>query len=85
VPGGGATVNFLVGKIGRDGAAWSDPTEFKPERFLPGEDGEGVDLTCMRELKMMPFGARRRACPGLAMGMLHLEYFVANLVREFEW
>jgi cytochrome P450 len=85
VPGSGATVNFLVGKIGRDGAAWSDPMEFKPERFMPGGDGEGADLTCTRELKMMPFGAGRRVCPGLAMAMLHLEYFVANLVKEFEW
>ncbi|KAG1359278.1 putative Cytochrome P450 89A2 [Cocos nucifera] len=24
-------------------------------------------------------------CPGLGLAMLHLEYFVANLVREFEW
>ncbi|CAM0952193.1 unnamed protein product [Alopecurus aequalis] len=85
VPDGGATVNFLVGKVGRDGAAWSDPTEFAPERFMPGGDGEGADLTCTRELKMMPFGAGRRACPGLATAMLHLEYLVANLVREFEW
>lgn len=44
-----------------------------------------MDLTCTRELKMMPFGAGRRICPGLAPAMLHLEYFVANLVREFEW
>jgi hypothetical protein len=77
----GATVNFLVGKIGRDPAPWSDPVSFKPERFMPG----GVDLTCTRELKMMSFGTGRRICPGLAPVMLHLEYFVTNLVREFEW
>ncbi|GJN21295.1 hypothetical protein PR202_gb08760 [Eleusine coracana subsp. coracana] len=29
--------------------------------------------------------AVRRVCPGLAPGMLHVEYFVANLVREFQW
>ncbi|OEL25297.1 Cytochrome P450 89A2 [Dichanthelium oligosanthes] len=56
-----------------------------PERFMPGGDGEGADLTCTRELRMMPFGAGRRICPGLAPAMLYLEYFVANLVREFEW
>ncbi|RLM66388.1 cytochrome P450 89A2-like [Panicum miliaceum] len=54
LPGGGATVNFLVGKIGRDPAA------------------------------MMPFGAGRRICPGLAPVVFYLEYFVANLAREFE-
>ncbi|GJN08783.1 hypothetical protein PR202_ga26739 [Eleusine coracana subsp. coracana] len=83
--GGGATVNFRVGKINRDPAAWSDPEAFKPERFMPGGEAETVDLTCTRELRMMPFGAGRRVCPGIATAMLHLEYLVANLVREFEW
>ncbi|GJN30579.1 hypothetical protein PR202_gb18893 [Eleusine coracana subsp. coracana] len=83
--GGGATVNFRVGKINRDPAAWSDPDAFKPERFMPGGEAETVDLTCTRELRMMPFGAGRRVCPGIATAMLHLEYLVANLVREFEW
>ncbi|CAL5027285.1 unnamed protein product [Urochloa decumbens] len=86
--GTGATttaVNFLLGELGRDPAMWPDPMAFDPERFMPGGEGEGVDLTCTRELRMMPFGAGRRMCPGLATGMLHMEYFVANLVRAFEW
>ncbi|TVU13992.1 hypothetical protein EJB05_37433, partial [Eragrostis curvula] len=85
LPDGGATVNILVGKIGLDPATWSEPTSFVPERFMPGGEGEGVDLTCTRELRMIPFGAGRRMCPGLTTAMLHLKYFVANLVREFEW
>lgn len=83
---GGAAVNFLVGKIGRDPAAWSDPTEFKPERFMSTDgDCKNADLTCTRELRMMPFGAGRRACPAVAPAMLHLEYFLGNLIKEFEW
>ncbi|KAG2708782.1 hypothetical protein I3760_05G209100 [Carya illinoinensis] len=61
---------------------------FKPERFLRGSDGGGgevFDITGSREIKMMPFGAGRRICPGLGLAMLHLEYFVANLVRNFQW
>ncbi|KAL6320491.1 hypothetical protein AAG906_007570 [Vitis piasezkii] len=38
-----------------------------------------------REIKMMPFGAGRRICPGYGLAMLHLEYFVGNLVWNFEW
>ncbi|GJN39663.1 hypothetical protein PR202_gb28795 [Eleusine coracana subsp. coracana] len=81
----GAPVNFAVGEIGLDDEVWSAPMEFRPERFLPGGEGEDVDLTGSKEIKMMPFGAGRRVCPGMALAMLHLEYFVANLVREFEW
>ncbi|RLN42171.1 hypothetical protein C2845_PM01G46430 [Panicum miliaceum] len=81
----GTTVNFLVADMGMDGQAWERPTEFAPERFMPGGDGEGVDITGTREIRMMPFGAGRRICPGLNVATLHLEYFVANLVRVFEW
>ncbi|KAF8083212.1 hypothetical protein N665_0788s0012 [Sinapis alba] len=76
------TVNFMVGEIGRDPAVWDDPMAFKPERFM-GE--ESVDITGSRGIKMMPFGAGRRICPGIGLAMLHLEYYVANMVREFEW
>lgn len=82
LPDGGATVSFLIGSIGQDPAAWSDPMSFSPERFLPGGEAEAV---VMRELKMIPFGAGRRVCPALGASMLHFEYFLANLVREFEW
>ncbi|TKV92919.1 hypothetical protein SEVIR_9G192600v4 [Setaria viridis] len=81
----GATVNFTVAEMGWDEREWDRPREFVPERFLPGGDGEGVDVTGSREIKMMPFGVGRRICAGLGIAMLHLEYFVANLVREFEW
>ncbi|KAF3789386.1 Cytochrome P450 78A9 [Nymphaea thermarum] len=62
-----------------------NPLEFRPERFLPEGEGEDVDITGTRGIKMMPFGAGRRICPGMGLALLHLQYFVANMVREFEW
>ena len=81
----GTTVNFMVAEMSRDEQEWKNPMEFSPERFLPGGDGEGVDVTGTKAIRMMPFGVGRRICPGLGIAMLHLEYFVANMVREYEW
>uniref|UniRef100_A0A0D3HFL5 Cytochrome P450 n=2 Tax=Oryza TaxID=4527 RepID=A0A0D3HFL5_9ORYZ len=82
----GTIVNFMVAEMGRDEKEWEKPMEFMPERFLrPCGDGERVDITGNKGIRMMPFGVGRRICPGLGIAMLHLEYFVANMVREFEW
>lgn len=80
-----ASINFMVGDMGLDGRVWKEPLEFKPERFLAGGEGHGVDITGSKDLKMMPFGVGRRICPGLNLALLHLEYFVANLIRKFDW
>jgi len=82
-----ASLNFMVADMGWDPKVWEDPMAFKPERFLSGGDGGGevFDITGNREIKMMPFGAGRRICPASGLAMLHLEYFVANLVWNFNW
>jgi cytochrome P450 len=78
------TVNFMVADIGLDPTVWKDPMVFKPERFLKDED-DVYNVSGKKEIKMMPFGAGRRICPAYKLAMLHLEYFVANLVLNFEW
>ncbi|KAE8718094.1 Cytochrome P450 89A9 [Hibiscus syriacus] len=78
-----ATLNYMVAEMGWDLRVWEDPMEFMPERFDGME--EGFDISGSREIKMMPFGVGRRICPGLALAMLHLEYFVANLIWKFKW
>ncbi|KAL3725388.1 hypothetical protein ACJRO7_030413 [Eucalyptus globulus] len=86
-----ATINFMVAEMGWDPEVWEDPMEFKPERFMmsgggaDGGEASGFDITGSREIKMMPFGVGRRICPGYGLAMLHLEYFVANLVWQFKW
>ncbi|KAL7168171.1 hypothetical protein ACSBR2_038585 [Camellia fascicularis] len=91
----GTMVNFMVAEMGWDPKVWDEPMDFKPERFLTnsggnGREGEGeatvvFDVTGSKEIKMMPFGAGRRICPASGLALLHLEYFVANLVWYFEW
>ncbi|XP_044497896.1 cytochrome P450 89A2-like [Mangifera indica] len=79
-------VNVMVAEMGWDPEVWEDPMAFKPERFLRS-NGEEIefDITGSKEIKMMPFGVGRRICPGWNLAMLHLEYFVGNLVWNFEW
>lgn len=81
-----STINFMVADMGWDPKVWEDPMAFKPERFINNAGGgEVFDITGSREIKMMPFGVGRRICPGLGLALLHLEYFVANLIWKFEW
>ncbi|GFS45741.1 cytochrome P450, family 87, subfamily A, polypeptide 6 [Actinidia rufa] len=83
-----ATINFMVAEIGWDPKLWDHPMDFNPDRFLQGQ-GQGsmldMDITGSREIKMMPFGAGRRICPGFNLALLHLELFVANLIWYFQW
>ncbi|KQJ94400.1 hypothetical protein BRADI_3g10300v3 [Brachypodium distachyon] len=85
----GTTVQFPLDLLALDKTVWSDPDEFRPGRFVSGGEGEGINLVAAAgsagEIRMMPFGAGRRMCPGMGVAVLHLGYFVANLVREFEW
>ncbi|CAL4937100.1 unnamed protein product [Urochloa decumbens] len=66
--------------IGRDPAIWSNPEEFDPERFNGGDiDFNGAHF------ELLPFGAGRRMCPGVAMGVAVVEFTLANLLHCFEW
>ncbi|KAK8532227.1 hypothetical protein V6N13_131562 [Hibiscus sabdariffa] len=64
--------------IHKDPALWVDPTEFKPERFegsLEEKDG----------FKFLPFGLRRRACPGAAMSTRLVQLALGAMIQCFEW
>nr|CAB3504361.1 unnamed protein product [Digitaria exilis] len=66
--------------IGRDPASWSSPEEFDPDRF----DGNDVDFN-RAHFELLPFGAGRRMCPGMAMGAATMEFTLANLLYCFDW
>nr|XP_009761651.1 PREDICTED: cytochrome P450 89A9-like [Nicotiana sylvestris] len=79
-------IYFMVREMGLDPKVWKDPMKFKPERFLNTDrNGKPFDITGSKEIKMMPFGVGRRIRLGYDFTLLHLEYFVANLVWHFEW
>ncbi|KAL6603878.1 hypothetical protein ACP70R_044239 [Stipagrostis hirtigluma subsp. patula] len=66
--------------IGRDPASWAEAEEFNPERF----EEKDVDYNGAH-FELVPFGAGRRICPGLAMGETNVEFTLANLLYCFDW
>ncbi|KAE8727250.1 Cytochrome P450 78A4 [Hibiscus syriacus] len=73
-----AMVNMWA--ITHDPNVWNNPLEFKPERFLEADvDVRGGDL------RLAPFGAGRRVCPGKNLGLVTVSLWVAKLVQNFKW
>ncbi|KAK4279557.1 hypothetical protein QN277_011322 [Acacia crassicarpa] len=78
-----ANIEIFTPAIGEDPKVWSNPEKFDPDRFITG--GEEADITGVTGVKMIPFGAGRRICPGLGMGTVHILLMMARMVQEFEW
>lgn len=76
-------VEIFLPEIAHDPQLWSQPEKFDPDRFVAG--GEEADMTGVTAVKMIPFGAGRRICPGLGMGTVHIHLMLARMVQEFEW
>ncbi|KAF5962005.1 hypothetical protein HYC85_003214 [Camellia sinensis] len=68
-------------KLQRDPNIWSEPCEFKPERFLTTH--KDVDVNG-QHFELIPFGAGRRVCPGIAFGIQMLHLVLARLLHGFE-
>ncbi|XP_065847435.1 cytochrome P450 CYP82D47-like [Euphorbia lathyris] len=67
--------------IHRDPRVWSNPSEFEPERFL--NKHKGVDVKG-QHYELIPFGAGRRACPGIGLGILMNHLLLASFLQAFE-
>lgn len=80
----GSTLLVNVWAIARDPDAWAEPLEFRPERFLPGGEKPNADVRG-NDFEVIPFGAGRRICAGMSLGLRMVQLLTATLVHAFDW
>lgn len=83
----GTTAIVNMWAITHDPHVWPEPEEFRPERFLAEGTVGGFDFSSFfgSDLRLAPFGSGRRSCPGKALAMATVSYWVAVLLHEFQW
>jgi cytochrome P450 len=69
-----------VFSLSMDERHWENPSKFLPERFLDSE----VDLRG-HHFQFLPFGAGRRACPAINLGLLNIYLMLGALLQCFQW
>ncbi|KAJ0964249.1 hypothetical protein J5N97_029371 [Dioscorea zingiberensis] len=79
----GTTAMVNMWAITHDPRVWEAPHEFRPERFVgPG----GAEFPVLgSDLRLAPFGSGRRSCPGKALALTTVSFWLASLLHEFEW
>ena len=80
----GTTAMVNLWAITHDPKVWENPEKFMPERFVASEGGQDVDVRG-NDLRLAPFGAGRRVCPGRALGLATVQLWVAELLHTFDW
>lgn len=80
----GSTLLVNVWAIARDPKMWTDPLEFQPARFLPGGEKPNADVKG-NDFEVIPFGAGRRICAGMSLGLRMVQLLTATLVQAFDW
>ncbi|CAN6175096.1 unnamed protein product [Urochloa humidicola] len=78
----GTTAMVNMWAITHDPDVWAEPAEFKPERFVGPSAGEFQIMGS--DLRLAPFGAGRRSCPGKSLAMATVAFWLATLLHEFE-
>ncbi|GAY39425.1 hypothetical protein CUMW_044270 [Citrus unshiu] len=68
-------------KLQTDPRVWSDPLEFKPERFLTTH--KDVDVKG-QHFELLPFGGGRRACPGISFALQMSHLALAAFLHAFD-
>nr|ABC47161.1 flavonoid 3'-hydroxylase [Pilosella officinarum] len=80
----GSTLLVNVWAIARDPKMWTEPLEFRPSRFLPDGEKPNADVKG-NDFEVIPFGAGRRICAGMSLGLRMVQLLTATLIQAFDW
>ncbi|XP_076351933.1 cytochrome P450 3A11-like [Tachypleus tridentatus] len=72
------TIQVPVWYFHHDPEIWSEPYEFKPERFLPENKKD------IHPMAYQAFGSGPRNCVGMRMGQLHAKLALARILRGYK-
>ncbi|KFK34579.1 hypothetical protein AALP_AA5G164200 [Arabis alpina] len=75
-----AMIKINIYAIGRDPKCWTNPNEFIPERF----SNTSINYKG-QHFELLPFGAGRRSCPGMTLGMTMPELGLLHILYFFNW
>ena len=78
-----ATIFANVWYIHHDPKLWTDPWNFRPERFL---DSEGQLLSHEHELRqaVVTFSFGKRGCPGETLAVSRIFLYITRVLQEFD-
>ncbi len=74
----GTLILWSAHLAGRDGAAWTDPLQFRPDRFVEATG----DQKALADIAWVPFGRGARNCIGFALAQMELTLIVARLAQR---
>lgn len=74
----GTLILWSAHLAGRDAGAWTDPLDFRPERFVEATG----EQKAVADIAWVPFGRGARNCIGFALAQMELTLIVARLAQR---
>jgi cytochrome P450 len=76
----GTLILWSAHLAGRDPAAWADPLEFEPDRFVDPPE----ERRALADIAWVPFGRGARNCIGFALAQMELTLIIARLAQRLD-